>query len=77
MRNQHESFLAIAGKVAELDDFVKKLKESYIEYRMRYFGDDRNPFDKKQKKEGMLEIVLSLSKHFALNFPTLLTNLDT
>lgn len=55
MRNQHESFLAIVGKVAQLDDFIKKQKEHYIEYRKRYFGDDKNPFDrKKQRKEGML-----------------------
>ncbi|RUS26625.1 hypothetical protein BC938DRAFT_470511 [Jimgerdemannia flammicorona] len=51
MRNQHKSFLAIAGKVAQLDDAIKRQKEQYVAYRRKYYGDDRNPFDKKKQRQ--------------------------
>ncbi|KAI9365513.1 hypothetical protein DFJ73DRAFT_270812 [Zopfochytrium polystomum] len=44
MRHQHESFLAIASKIAAVHDAVQKEKENFLHFRRRYFGETRNPF---------------------------------
>ncbi|KAK9768392.1 hypothetical protein K7432_001052 [Basidiobolus ranarum] len=50
MRNQHETFLAIAGKVATLHNAVKRQKEQYLNYRRRVYNDDKSPFPNDLKK---------------------------
>ncbi|ORX98994.1 hypothetical protein K493DRAFT_3406 [Basidiobolus meristosporus CBS 931.73] len=50
MRNQHETFLAIAGKVATLHSAVKRQKELYLNYRRRVYNDDKSPFPEDVKK---------------------------
>ncbi|KAI8612161.1 hypothetical protein BC830DRAFT_1138021 [Chytriomyces sp. MP71] len=44
LQRQHESFLAIAGKVASAHDALQKQRDAYVTYRRTYFGDNKNPF---------------------------------
>ncbi|KAJ3414215.1 hypothetical protein HDV05_006832 [Chytridiales sp. JEL 0842] len=44
MRNQHESFLSIAGRVAAVHDAINTQREAFLTYRKKSFGDTRNPF---------------------------------
>ncbi|KAF9121027.1 Nucleoporin p58/p45 [Mortierella sp. 14UC] len=49
MRNQHEGFLAVAGKVAALHDEIKDREKAYLMFRRRYFDDDTDPFQANNK----------------------------
>ncbi|KAG0361955.1 Nucleoporin p58/p45 [Mortierella sp. AD032] len=49
MRNQHEGFLAIAGRVAALHDEIKDREKAYLMFRRRYFDDDTDPFQANNK----------------------------
>ncbi|KAG0248701.1 Nucleoporin p58/p45 [Mortierella polycephala] len=44
MRNQHEGFLAVAGRVAALHDDIKDKEKAYLMFRRKYFDDDSDPF---------------------------------
>ncbi|CAG8520172.1 10077_t:CDS:2 [Acaulospora colombiana] len=44
MRNQHDSFMAITGKVALLHENVEKLRNQYLNYRRAKLLDNSNPF---------------------------------
>jgi hypothetical protein len=45
MRSQHQSFMAITGKVATLHEEMDKLREKYFKFRRVYFHDNSNPFE--------------------------------
>ena len=45
MRSQHQSFMAITGKVATLHEEMDKLREKYLKFRRVYFSDNSNPFE--------------------------------
>ncbi|KAF9905900.1 Nucleoporin p58/p45 [Linnemannia zychae] len=49
MRNQHEGFLAVAGRVAALHDEIKDREKAYLIFRRRYFDDDTDPFQANNK----------------------------
>ncbi|TPX74994.1 hypothetical protein CcCBS67573_g03723 [Chytriomyces confervae] len=46
LKLQHESFLAIAGRIAVAHDSLLKQQDAYLNYRRKYFGDTKNPFRK-------------------------------
>ncbi|KAI8836080.1 hypothetical protein BJ741DRAFT_606737 [Chytriomyces cf. hyalinus JEL632] len=46
LKLQHESFLAIAGRIAVAHDSLLKQQDAYLSYRRKYFGDTKNPFRK-------------------------------
>ena len=45
MRTQHQSFMAITGKVATLHEEMDKLREKYLKFRRVHFHDNSNPFE--------------------------------
>ncbi|KAF9177558.1 Nucleoporin p58/p45 [Haplosporangium sp. Z 767] len=49
MRNQHEGFLAVAGRVAALHDDIKDKEKAYLMFRRKYFDDDSDPFQASNK----------------------------
>ncbi|CAG8495154.1 5085_t:CDS:2 [Acaulospora morrowiae] len=65
MRNQHNSFMAVTGKVALLHENVEKLRNQYLNYRRTKFLDNINPFvgQDAQKTDAVpvLSIVESMS----------------
>ncbi|KAJ3013206.1 UNVERIFIED_CONTAM: Nucleoporin p58/p45 [Siphonaria sp. JEL0065] len=46
LKQQHESFLVIAGKIAAAHDALGKQRDAFLAYRKKYFGDNKNPFRK-------------------------------
>ncbi|KAI9209318.1 uncharacterized protein BJ171DRAFT_486128 [Polychytrium aggregatum] len=44
MRYQNESLLMLAGKVANTHELVLQQQAEYVQFRKKYYGDDRNPF---------------------------------
>ncbi|KAG0207978.1 Nucleoporin p58/p45 [Mortierella sp. NVP41] len=49
MRNQHEGFLAVAGRVAALHDEIRDREKAYLMFRRKYFDDDSDPFQANNK----------------------------
>ncbi|KAF9917344.1 Nucleoporin p58/p45 [Lobosporangium transversale] len=49
LRNQHEGFLAVAGKVALLHEEVKDKEKAYLMFRRKFFDDDSDPFEANSK----------------------------
>ena len=41
--------MAVASQIAAVHDSVNKQRKLYLEYRSKYFGDERNPFADAQK----------------------------
>jgi hypothetical protein len=57
MRNQYDLFLNLAAQVATYHDRVNELKEAYINFRKKYFGDSYDMFqeaDQNRKKKSLL-----------------------
>ncbi|TPX59738.1 hypothetical protein PhCBS80983_g02319 [Powellomyces hirtus] len=65
MRDQDDSLLAVAGKIANVHDAVAKLKSQYADFRQRYFGvDDKDRFRRegrngRSKERTPLELIAS------------------
>ncbi|KAF8931461.1 Nucleoporin p58/p45 [Dissophora ornata] len=63
MRNQHEGFLAVAGRVATLHDEIKDKEKAYLMFRRKYFDDDSDPFQTtKQRKVDSSQSLRSSSR---------------
>ncbi|CAG8656028.1 8423_t:CDS:10, partial [Funneliformis caledonium] len=45
MRSQHQSFMAVTGKVATLHEDIENLREKYLNFRRVHFHDNSNPFE--------------------------------
>ncbi|KAJ3193891.1 Nucleoporin p58/p45 [Irineochytrium annulatum] len=53
LRNQYESFMSIAGKIATVHDAITNERERFLLYRSKYFGEGRNPFKDSSVDTGM------------------------
>eukprot|EP00467_Chlorarachnion_reptans_P012939 CAMPEP_0114538382 /NCGR_PEP_ID=MMETSP0109-20121206/30110_1 /TAXON_ID=29199 /ORGANISM="Chlorarachnion reptans, Strain CCCM449" /LENGTH=414 /DNA_ID=CAMNT_0001722391 /DNA_START=103 /DNA_END=1347 /DNA_ORIENTATION=- len=61
LKRHHDGFVNLTARVAQLLNTMKEVRQRYLDYRRKHFGDTRDPFQEKKAPRRKHQVILPSS----------------